>query len=224
VTSWRSLEFTGRWKALHHVARRFFAPLMVCAHVPGEESDTIGNYRKTTVREVHLHTVSDSPETQQGVLRWDIFHLDGRCLKQGRAKVMLRPGESVRQKTLDLKVPLEAHGQDSIYLRIALEVNGRRMSEDTVFLAPPRYLALPKARTSVTVKTLAPNRVELAFTSPVLQHRFAFDLRGIPHRSSDNFFELYPDETKTIEVEFPRTQSPAKVRSTLVWHSLVDTY
>jgi beta-mannosidase len=58
----------------------------------------------------------------------------------------------------------------------------------------------------------------------VLQHRFAFDLRGIPHRSGDNFFELYPNEPKTIEVEFPRTQSPAKLRSALVWHSLVDTY
>ncbi|MFT3867477.1 MAG: glycoside hydrolase family 2 protein [Nibricoccus sp.] len=224
VSSWSSLEFTGRWKALHHVARRFFAPLMVCAHVPGEESDTIGNYRKTTVREVRLYTVCDSPEEQKGALRWDLFHLDGRCLRKGSAKVVLRPGESVCQKTLDLKAPLAAHGHDSLYLRIALEVDGRRVSEDTVFLAPPRYLALPKARTSVTVEMLAPNRATLTFTSPVLQHRFAFDLRGIPHRSSDNFFELYPNEAKTIEVDFSRTQSPAKLRGALVWHSLVDTY
>jgi beta-mannosidase len=109
-------------------------------------------------------------------------------------------------------------------LRIALDVDGKRVSEDTVFLAPPRYLALPKARTSVSVSMVSPLRAELAFTSPVLQHRFAFDLRGIPHRSSDNFFELYPGETKTIEIELSRTQSPAKMRGALVYHSLVDTY
>ena len=224
VSSWSSLEFTGRWKALHHVARRFFAPALVCAHVPGEETETIGNYRQTTVREVHLYTVCDAPVARPGLMRWDLFHLDGRLLRHGQMKVSLRPRESVKQKTLDLKVPLAAHGHDSLYLRIALDVDGRTVSEDTIFLAPPRYLALPKARTSVTVEMLSPTRAKLAFTSPVLQHRFAFDLPGISHRSGDNFFELYPNEAKTIEVEFSRAQSSAKVHNALVWHSLVDTY
>ena len=72
VASWSSLEFSGRWKALHHVARRFFAPALVSAHVPGEEETdqqaTTGGRR---VREVHLYTVYDAPEPARGVLRWD---------------------------------------------------------------------------------------------------------------------------------------------------------
>ncbi|MFT3782522.1 MAG: glycoside hydrolase family 2 protein [Nibricoccus sp.] len=224
VSSWSSIEFTGRWKALHHVARRFFAPALVCAQVIGEETETIGNYRKSTVSAVELYTVYDAPAKVSGVLRWDLFHLDGRHLKQGEKKVTLKPGEAVNQKKIDLAGSIATHGTDSLYLRIALEIDSRRVSEDTVFLAPPRYLALPKARTSVAVDMLTPNRAKLTFTSAVLQHRFAFDLPGIPHRSSDNFFELYPEEPKAVEVEFPRTFSPAKVRAALVWHSLVDTY
>ena len=224
VASWSSLEFSGRWKALHHVARRFFAPALVSAHVPGEEETTTNNYRRTTVREVHLYTVYDAPQPASGVLRWDLFHVDGRVVRCGRRKVALRPGESVKQQTLDLAGPMRRHSRDNLYLRIALEIGGTRVSEETVFLTLPRFLALPKARTSIAIRMTSPTKAALTFVSPVFQHRFAFDLPGLAHRSSDNYFELYPHEKKTVEVEFARPQTPARLRRALVHRSLVDTY
>ena len=80
MASWSSIEHTGRWKALHHVARRFFAPALVSAHVPGSETAIIGNYRRSSVDKVHLYTVYDRPESADGVLVWDLFHLDGRII------------------------------------------------------------------------------------------------------------------------------------------------
>ena len=224
VTSWSSLEFTGRWKALHHVVRRFFAPALVSAHVPGEETDTIGNYRESTVREVHLFTIYDAPTPQKGILRWDLFHLDGSRLQQGSKKVTLRPQQSTKQKTLDLAAPLAKHGRDALYLRIGLEINGAIVSEDTVFLTPPKYIALPKAKASVSVSMVTPKQAKLTFSSAVFQHRLAFELSGINHHSSDNFFELYPGEAKIIEVELDHPQTQDVICEALTWHSLVDTY
>src|SRR5690606_7405059 len=77
VASWSSIEYTGRWKALHYAARRFNAPALVSAHVPGDEAPIIGNYRRTTVREVHLHTVYDAPVSAKGLLRWHLLTLAG---------------------------------------------------------------------------------------------------------------------------------------------------
>ena len=37
VSSWSSLEYGGRWKALHHLAKRFFAPLAASAFRKGPE-------------------------------------------------------------------------------------------------------------------------------------------------------------------------------------------
>jgi beta-mannosidase len=91
-------------------------------------------------------------------------------------------------------------------------------------LVPPRFLALPKARTAATVRLSSPKRATLTFVSPVFQHRFAFDLAGIAHRSSDNYFELYPRRRKTVEIELARPQTAARLRRRLVWRSLVDTY
>jgi beta-mannosidase len=192
--------------------------------VPGEELTIINNYRRTSVREVHLHTVFDGAATQSGVVRWDLFHLDGRKLLGGRKRVVLRPGESGRQKTLDLGRLMEKHGRDNLHLRIALDVGGRCVSEDTVFLTPPRFLGLRKGRTRVRLKLESPKTATATFTSTVFQHRFAFDLPGISHFASDNYFELFPGEPKKVSLEFGQAQSLESLRRVLDHRSLVDTY
>jgi beta-mannosidase len=168
--------------------------------------------------------VYDAPQPATGLLRWDLFHFDGRAVLSGRRKVALRYGQSVKQKTLDLAGQMRRHGRDNLFLRLALEINGIRVSEETVFLTSPRFLALPKARTAIAVRMTSPMKATLTFVSPVFQHRFAFDLPGLVHRSSDNYFELYPGEKRAIEVEFARPQTPARLNRLLTWRSLVDTY
>jgi len=224
AASWSSIEFTGRWRALHHIARRFFAPALVCAHVPGEETVTIGNYRQSTVREVHIYTIYDAPAEARGVVSWELFHLDGRRLKRARKAVRLRYGESVRQMTVDLSSWIERFTRDALYLRIGLKIGGERVSEETVFLTAPRFLNLPAARTRAAIRMRGAKRAEIVFRSSAFQHRFSFDLRGVRFRCSDNFFELYPDEPKTVVVDFECPQTVAKLRRLLTHESLADTY
>jgi|UniRef100_UPI00404AC977 beta-mannosidase len=224
VASWSSIEHTGRWKALHHVARRFFAPALVSAHVPGSETAIIGNYRRSSVDKVHLYTVYDRPESADGVLVWDLFHLDGRIISSAKKEVRLHYGKSVRQHTLDLRPALQEHGRDHLYLRIALEIHGQRVSEETVFFTPPRFLALPSAETKVTVRRLTPTQALLTFESTAFQHRFAFEIPGHGHHSSDNYFELYPREQKDVVVEFDTPVTVAEIKKKLTHLSLVDTY
>ncbi len=224
VASWSSIEFTGRWRALHHVARRFFAPAIVSGHVPGDEYDIIGNYRRTTVHEVHIYTVYDAPEPASGRVLWDLFHLDGFKVARGTKRVALRYGESVLQHTLELARPLEKYGRDELYLRIALEIGEARVSEDTVFLTSPRFLHLHRARTRVSVKMKTSRQAVLSFTSPVFQHRFSFELPGLPHQAGDNFFDLHPDEPRAVNIELSRAATAARLKKLLVTRSLVDTY
>lgn len=97
------------------------------------------------------------------------------------------------------------------------------MSEDTVFLTAPRFLNLPKAKTKVGLELRSPRQARLTFVSPVFQHRFAFELPGVPHRASDNYFELYPREKKTVILDFARPVTAARLREVLQWRSLADT-
>ena len=224
VASWSSIEFTGRWRALHHVAKRFFAPAIVSAHVPGDDFDIIGNYRRSTIREVHIHTVYDAPAPAAGTVSWDLFHLDGRKILSGRKRVALRYGESAKHQTLDLARPIAKFNRDELYLRIALDIDGARVSEDTVFLTSPKFVHLHRARTRVAVKMTDPCHATVTFTSPELQHRFAFDLPGLRHEASDNYFDLYPGEPKAVQITLPRPLTAARLKQTLTYRSLVDTY
>ncbi|MBK8475219.1 MAG: glycoside hydrolase family 2 protein [Opitutaceae bacterium] len=224
VASWSSIEFNGRWKALHFIARRFFAPALVTAHVPGEEYAIINNYRRTSVGEVHLYTVYDAPTPAAGTLRWSLRHLDGRTVLKGAQKVQLRYGESVKQRTLGVAAAMAKHGRDHLYLRLELLVGKECVSEEVVFLTAPRFVDLPKARTAVTLKRLTPTSVRLTFKSSVFQYRFAFELPGVPHHASDNFFALFPGEARSVEVTFSRPIPAAKLRGALTFRSLADTF
>jgi beta-mannosidase len=98
------------------------------------------------------------------------------------------------------------------------------VSEDTVFLTAPRFLQLLKPRTKVVFRLDSPKRARVTFSSSVFQHRFTFDLPGISHQSSDNYFELYPSEPKTVALEFAQPQTLKKLQRAVTHHSLVDTY
>lgn len=224
VTSASSIEFNGRWKALHYVARRFFAPATASAHVPGAESTITGNYRRSTAGLVHLCTVSDLPAPARGVLLWDLFHFDGRVVLGGRKNVTLRPGESTRQRTLDLTRELARHGRDHVVLRLALELDGRRVSEDSVFFTLPRFLSLPRGKPEITTRLLRPTQALLTFRSPVFQHRFSFELPGLRCSATDNFFELYPGEAKDVRLDFVRPITRSALLRTLRTQSLADSY
>ena len=224
AASWSSIEFTGRWRALHHVARRFFAPALASIHVPGDEGVIIGNYRRSTADEAHLYTVYDAPAPAAGMLLWEVLHVDGRVLLRGRRRVALRHGQSTRHRMLKLGPLIGRHGRDNLVLRLALDLGGRRVSEDSAFLVSPRFVALPQARTTADIALVSPTRARLTFKSDAFQHRFAFDLCGIAHQADDNYFELFAGEAKTIGVELARPATAARLRAALVHRSLVDTY
>lgn len=224
VASWSSIEFTGRWRALHHAARRFFAPAFASVHLPGDEVFGTNNYRKSTVRHAHLYTTYDGPSPVSGVLRWDLFHLDGTVVLKGRKAVRLRPMTSVLQRTLDLAAPIGKHGRENLYLRLALDVGRRRASESTALLTLPRFMPLPKPRTKVSVRMKSPRLAVVAFTSPVFQHQLAFDFIGQVFTSSDNFFDLYPGERKEVLVEFMGRVTSDLLRKAVRLRSLADTY
>jgi len=224
VASWSSIEHGGRWKALHWAARRFFAPALVSAHVPGDELTGIGNYRRSTVRRIHLWTSCDLPAAQRAQLGWTLCRMDGREIRAGQINVQLRAGQSRRWLTLDLAAELKLHGRDELYLRIYLDAAGQRLSEETVFMAPPRFLSLPRAACRVKVERVTPTVVRLRFASPVYQHRLMFELPGLPHKMFANYFDVYPNEPRVIRVEFDRPSTNKQIKTALQVRSLVDTY
>jgi beta-mannosidase len=220
--SWSSLEFGGRWKALHFAARRFFAPVLVSAYVPGDEWMGLGNIWRSSIREIHLYTVCDAPGKTNGSLRWTLFHIDGRLLEAGEKSVFLGYGQSHRQKTLDFSKEMKTYGARNICLRIRLETEDGAISEDTVFLTAPRFIEFPRVPIAITVERLAKREFRLVLDSSVLQHAVEIDLPDIAHTLEDNFFDLYPGEPRRVQLCTEKAAILAEIKRTLTVRSLAD--
>jgi beta-mannosidase len=173
---------------------------------------------------VHLYTVCDAPRPEKAELNWDLFHFDGRMLLHGARKVALRPNQSVLQKTLALGGAMRKFGRDQVYLRIALSVEGEKVSEQTVFLAPPRFLSLPPARARLSYRRVSPTAYDVTVRSTTFLHAVAFDIPGEYFRASDNWFDLYPGEARTVRLTLDRPVATALLRKMIQAKSLVDTF
>jgi beta-mannosidase len=215
VASWSSLEFGGRWKALHYEAKRFFAPALVSVHVPGDETIHIGNSIRSTIHDLHVYTVFDGRKDAAARLVWSLQHLDGRTLRQGRRAVALRYGESVRHLSLDFAKEMKTYGARSIYFRVALVVGAETVSSQTIYLTAPRFLEFPRAPIITQIKALGAGRFALTLQSKVFQPSVQFHFRKTKYRADDNFFDLYPDEPRAIELRTGPSSSVAQLKRAL---------
>jgi beta-mannosidase len=81
VCSWASLDHGGNWKLLHHMAARFYAPVMVTA-VPKDGG-------------IELRAVNDRPEAATITVTANAAAMDGSTRELGKATVTVSPDAAV---------------------------------------------------------------------------------------------------------------------------------
>ena len=216
VASWSSLDFGGRWKALHHESRRFFAPLLLSAHVPGAESvHTSSNTRSSTVREVHWHVVADHVEPGPAELRWTLYRTDGPVVRQGVKKITITPDTSTLVETLDFEKEMINPGARHLVLAGEILRGRAVLVRNTVLLTAPRFLNLSKKPIKVATQRLDDETISVTVSSAVYHHRVELSLPGAKAWWSDNFFDLLPGQSRTVELRraTPSLLKKLKVRS-----------
>ena len=85
---------------------------------------------------------------------------------------------------------------------------------------------MPLAKGAVRARVLMESAsvAMIRFTSRVFQHAVQFELPGLSYSAADNFFDLYPGETKIVTIKLGRKVTPAQLKAKLTFRSLVDTY
>src|SRR6516165_8258917 len=204
--SWSSIEFGGRWKALHYEIKRIFAPALVSVHVPGDEVAGIGNQILSTIKDVHIYTVFDGLTDRAATLRWRLLHIDGEPLQEDQKNVALRYGESIRQVSIDFHPQIASDGAPELLLRVELIDDTQVLSEQTVFFTAPKRLNLRQGPISVSFSPSG-DFVDMTLRSRVFHHGVMIDFEGIDCMPIDNFIDLFPDEERKIPL---RTEASVK--------------
>ena len=85
-------------------------------------------------------------------------------------------------------------------------------------------MEFPRIPISTTVERAAKREFQLGFHSRGFHHAVQIDLPGIAHKFADNFFDLYPGETRKVRVCTEKAAMIAEIKRALTIRSLVDTY
>jgi beta-mannosidase len=208
VASWSSLDYYGRWKALHHMARHFFAPLMLSA-VPDWDTGVVA-----------LHVTNDHLQPLSATIHWQVTTALGQPVTGGRTKAEIGPNQNNEITTLDLASQVEEYGRNDLLVWLQLETGGQIVSTNLAFFCRPKHLGLADPEISWELSPGSDNRTQITLTArkPALWAWLEID--GERLDTSDNFFHLQPGQPHTVTLQTTSPVDPAAITV----HSLHNTY
>ncbi len=180
VSSWSSIEYSGKWKLLHYAARDFFAPV----HLAG--------YIKDRGR-AEIHGINDTFENLSGELRIRILAFDGTLFDE---KCVTRELHAECAEQLYLyEIPDDTAFRENHFLYYQFTYKGKTI-DNYLFFTTPNMCNLQRARISMHADA-ADGGIDITLETD----KPAFYVRpesSIPGKFSDEGFFMIPSAAKKI--------------------------
>jgi beta-mannosidase len=211
VASWSSIDYHHRWKALHYLAKRFYAPLLVS----GVEDSSKGT--------VEVHVTSDLAEKCTGELSWEVMTVTGKVLLKDSKKIEIPPARNTRTGTLSLSGEMKKYGARDLMVWLELTVDGAPVSDNFVSFVKPKHMELLKPEIEIDVKGKGKiHSVAVTSAAPALWAWLEYKGKGVV--VSDNFFHLRPGHSVRVEILTEEPVTIDEIKKKLKVRSLFDTY
>ena len=185
VASWASIDYYGRWKALHYYAKRFFAPVLISCHEEGVLSqDTNVNAEPFALKKsARLNVSNETRQDFRGTAEWSLRRSDASVIAEGAFPVSVPALSACWLPEQDFS------DQDTYgcYFAYALyDEAGRQVGEGSVLFCAPKHFRFADPRLTVrlegdelAVRAAAYARsVELRCGADVVLEDNFFDMNG----------------------------------------------
>jgi beta-mannosidase len=209
VASWSSIDYFGRWKALHYVARDMFATVVVAPRIRGDT--------------VEFHVISDHLAPVAGRLEAAVYDFDGNRQWSLALPVGLQANSSARVLTTPLSWVLARSDPRRAVLVTEYYVDEEPVAEALLYFVRPKDLMLQEPNISVSVSE-GEGRYRIVLEADVLAKNVYLSLvggGGFVH-FSDNYFDLLAGREKTVTVQL--RDPGVDVASQLSVRTLFDAY
>ena len=137
VISWSSIDYSGRWKALHYLAKRFFAPVMISCQEEGAlvcESDL--NWETYFIDKTFRLNVANETRCDKSVtVRWALRKVTGEVMRQEDEQLMV---PALTSSWLE-SVTLPEMDERTSYISYECLEDDQVCSSGTVLLTLPKY-------------------------------------------------------------------------------------
>ncbi|HUH96596.1 MAG TPA: glycoside hydrolase family 2 protein [Anaerolineales bacterium] len=209
VASWSSLDYFGRWKALHYAARRFYAPLMLSIEDrPPQQAVYVSN---------------DSLEPWGGSLRWSLETFDGTVLTSGQLPVKAAAQSATQLCALDFSDRINDGNIRTLVFLAELWKGDQFVARQAAFFAPIKHLSLNEPSIGVDLQSDG-DQLAAELTARSLAVLVEASLTSAEVVFSDNYFALPAGRKVRICCPMPAGWTLARAKNEFQVRSLYDSY
>jgi beta-mannosidase len=209
--SWSSIDYYGRWKALHYYAARFYAPVLISAV----------NSRK---RSVDIFIVNDSLKEVKGTVEWKLRNRKSDVISEDKVNISVASLTAESCIGLDLKNVVDEDNVKSVYLEFSLNIRGECISSGTMLFVKPKYFDFINPGIKAALEKRK-ERFIITLVSKAYARSVELNLKNEDCRFSDNYFDLSAGCIKEVELYregLPEGSSLDDLMSQLEVRSLYD--
>ena len=182
--SWSSIDYFGRWKALHYMAQKFYAPHAV--------SMTLEDHR------CHVYFSNESFETTEYSLTLSIRDLSGNVLETYETKGNSPAFSAIETAVVDICSWEDQ--KDDVFLEAVIHTKDQKVLKDMETLVPYKYLNLKNPVISTEAEETNDAFI-LHISSDCFAPFVALDFDDADVIFSDNFFHLTDKTVQDIIVK-----------------------
>lgn len=210
VASWASVDYFGRWKALHYTAKRFFAPLTASILDEGSR--------------MAVWVENEQRQPANWKLEMSLKDMGNQTLWQQEKTGTAEPLSSAEVLAEDF-APLVKGRERQTYFEYRLWQGGKLLFNDAAFFTQPKQLELPQAAIRWTVDEQGDAFV-ITLTSDAFAHRAELSVEGADAVFEDNYIPLTGGERAVLlqKADLSKPLTAKELAERLRVRSLRDSY
>ncbi len=192
VASWSSIDYFGRWKALHYAAKRFFAPVLLSCNEEGTltQNTNLNAQPFPLEKSFTLNVSNETRQNQHCTVRWALRKPDGSVIEQGEDALTVPALTAVWLKKHEFP---DAPLYES-YVSYDLLIDGAWVSGGTALFCAPKHFRFQDPQLKVQV-----DGNDITVTASAYARSVEIVCEDGDVVLSDNYFDLNAD-SRTVTV------------------------
>ena len=192
VASWASIDYYGRWKALHYYEKRFFAPVLISCHEEGILSqDTNVNAEPFDLKKTaRLNVSNETLKPFTGKANWALRRPDASVIESGNFDVAVGPMSAVWMPEQDFS---DRPTYDCYYSYELVDEAGSLVGEGSVLFCAPKHFHFADPQLEVSIQG-----DEILVTAKAYARSVEL-MAGADTLLSDNYFDMNAG-TKRVKI------------------------
>ena len=183
VASWASIDYYGRWKALHYYEKRFFAPVLISCHEEGilSQNTNVNAEPFPLEKSAHLNVSNETRKDFRGKAQWSLRRPDASIIESGCFDVNCPALTAVWLPKQDFS---RYDTYDTYYSYRLLDEEGNVVGEGSVLFCAPKHFRFADPHLNAFV-----NGDEIIVTADAYARSVEIQA-GADVLLSDNYFDM----------------------------------